>query len=179
MFDSSLPDVKVVQRKRVGDQRGSFERLFCLEEMSGLLAGRRILQVNRTVTETAGTLRGLHFQFPPHAEMKMVVCLRGGVFDVAVDLRRGSSTFLSWHAEVLSPDNQRALLIPEGFAHGFQSLVDESELLYLHTAAYVPSAEGGVNPLDPRLGIPWPLPVAHLSARDADHPMLDTTFQGI
>ena len=88
-------------------------------------------------------MRGLHFQYPPHAETKLVSCLRGEVFDVAVDLRRDSPTFLRWHAEILSSDNHRTLLIPEGFAHGFQTLTEDCELLYLHTAAWQPGAEGG------------------------------------
>ncbi len=106
-------------------------------------------------------------------------CLRGRVFDVAVDLRRSSPTFLNWHAEILSADNHRTLFIPEGFAHGFQALEDDCEMLYFHTAAHMREAEGGVHPLDPRLAIAWPLPPCGLSPRDGGFPMLDDRFSGV
>ena len=109
--------------------------------------------------------------------MKLVSCIRGEVWDVAVDIRAGSPTFLQWHAERLAADN--AMLIPEGFAHGFQALTDNVELLYCHSAAYVPAAEAGLNPQDPRLSISWPLPIAELSPRDANHPMVAEPFPGI
>jgi dTDP-4-dehydrorhamnose 3,5-epimerase len=121
----------------------------------------------------------MHFQPPPHSEMKLVSCVRGEVFDVAVDLRRGSPTFLRWHAERLSADNNRALLIPQGFAHGFQALTDDAELIYCHSAAYDAASEGGLNPRDPRLAIAWPLPITELSARDAQAAMLDAAFTGM
>ncbi len=115
---------------------------------------------------------------PPHAEMKLVRCLRGRVWDVAVDLRAESPTFLHWHAEELSPDNHRMVVIPEGCAHGFQVLTPDSELLYLHTAFYAPDAEGGVRHDDPALGIRWPLPVTDLSPRDRSHPLIDAGDRG-
>ena len=111
--------------------------------------------------------------------MKLVTCLRGVIYDVAVDLRNGSPTFLRWHAELLTPDNFRSLLIPEGFAHGFQTLTDECELLYLHTAPHEPNAEDGLHPSDPRLAIDWPLNIAKLSDRDQNHPMIDESFSGL
>ena len=168
-----LRGLTLLERRPIGDQRGYLERLFCRDELAEVLDGRVIAQINHTLTAKTGTVRGLHFQYPPHAETKFVTCLKGEVFDVAVDLRLGSPTFLLWHAEILSADNHRTLFIPEGFAHGFQTLVDDCELLYLHTAAYQPGAEGGVNALDPRLAIRWPLPVMDMSARDKGHPLLD------
>ena len=171
--------LKCVTRQRLGDARGFLARLFCAEELA--LAGwkKPIAQINHTHTAKRGTLRGMHYQVPPYAEMKLVSCIRGEVFDVAVDLRAGSSTFLQWHAETLSADNGRALLIPEGFAHGFQTLSDDCEMLYLHTAAHAPDAEAGLRIDDPRLGIAWPLPVAELSLRDREHPMLTPQFKGM
>ena len=166
----------VVQRKPIGDSRGYLERLFCAEELQGLIPGKHIAQINHTLTASSGTVRGMHFQNPPHAETKFVSCLRGEVFDVAVDLRHNSPTFLRWHAEVLSADNHKTLVIPEGFAHGFQTLTDDCEMLYFHTAAYQPGAEGGLNAQDPRLAIQWPLPVAGLSPRDSAQPLLDDDF---
>lgn len=174
-----IAGLHVLQRKPTGDERGYLERLFCAEELQALVTGKRIAQVNHTLTVRRGTVRGLHFQHPPHAETKFVHCLRGEVFDVAVDLRRGSPTFLRWHAEVLSAANHRTFVIPEGFAHGFQTLSDDSEMLYFHTAAYRQEAEGGLHVEDPRLAIRWPLPVAGLSPRDAAHAPLGDAFCGV
>ena len=169
----------MLQRHPIGDQRGYLERLFCGDTLAPLLHGQAIAQINHTLTAQAGTVRGLHFQSPPHAETKLVTCLRGEVFDVAVDLRQGSPTFLRWHAERLSAANHRTLVIPEGFAHGLQTLTADCELLYLHTAAYCAAAEGALNAVDPRLGIAWPLPVAERSTRDQTHPWLTDDFLGM
>ena len=176
---TSLAGLRVVVRHPIGDSRGYFERLFCDDELADGLQGRTIRQVSRSRTAAAGTVRGMHYQCAPHGEVKLVLCLQGGVFDVAVDLRRNSPTFLKWHAEELSADNHRGLLIPEGFAHGFQTLVDDCELLYLITAPHTSSAERGVHPGDPRLAIRWPLPVSGLSARDAAFPPIDAHFDGL
>jgi len=138
-----------------------------------------VAQINHSMTRRRGSVRGLHFQFPPSAEMKLVTCLRGGVWDVGVDLRRDSPTFLHWHAEELTPENGRALLIPEGFAHGFQTLTGDAELLYFHSVAYDSGREGGVNPTDPKLRITWPLEITEQSDRDCTRPMLDNDFEGI
>lgn len=174
-----MQGLKLIQRTPMGDSRGYLERLFCMEELHSLVPGKQIEQINHTLTAQRGTVRGLHFQYPPHAECKFVSCLSGEVFDVAVDLRKGSATFLNWHAEILSGDNHKTLLIPEGFAHGFQTLADNTELLYFHTAAYQPSAEGALSVHDPRLGVSWPEAVTELSARDAAHPHLTGSFVGV
>lgn len=174
-----LEGLALLTRHPIGDQRGYLERLFCRAELADLLEGRGIEQINHTLTAKGGTVRGMHFQYPPHAEMKLVTCLKGEVFDVAVDLRRQSPSFLRWHAEHLSAANHRTLAIPEGFAHGFQTLTDDCELLYLHTAAYHADAEGALDALDPRLGIAWPLPVGDRSDRDLAHPLLDDSFAGL
>lgn len=174
-----LEGLVVLQRKPIGDYRGYLERLFCIEELHMLLPNKNIMQINHTLTAKRGTVRGLHFQHPPHAEVKFVSCLRGEVFDVALDLRQGSSTFLRWHAEVLSADNHKTLGIPEGFAHGFQTLTDDCEMLYLHTATYQPAAEGGLHAQDPMLNIRWPEAILELSSRDASHPLLTHDFRGV
>jgi dTDP-4-dehydrorhamnose 3,5-epimerase len=121
----------------------------------------------------------MHFQRPPQAEKKLVMCLRGRVFDVAVDIRNGSPTFLKWHAEVLAPQAVNALLIPEGFAHGFQTLTDDVEMLYCHSAPYAPDHEAGVHPHDPAIGIRWPAETVAMSERDRSHPFLDSSFEGV
>ena len=174
-----LEGLKVIRRKPLGDARGYLERMFCSEELQSLTSGKHIVQINRTLTARRGTVRGMHYQRPPHSEIKFVSCLRGQIFDVAVDLRRGSSTFLHWHAEVLSEDNRMTMVVPEGFAHGFQVLSDASELVYLHTAAYCAEDEGGLHPQDPLLAIQWPEEIAQLSSRDSSHPALRSDFAGL
>ncbi len=179
IVETALDRLKILQRLPTGDERGFFERLYCESELAELLAGRHIVQVNRTITARQGSVRGLHFQWPPHAETKFVACVRGEVFDVAIDLRQGSSTFLKWHGEVLSDSNHRTMVIPEGFAHGFQTLSDDCEMLYLHTASYHPESEDGLNALDPALAIAWPLGIGERSARDTALPLLASTFPGV
>jgi len=174
-----ISDLQVVVRKPIGDSRGFFERIFCQETLGQFLHGKTICQINRTFTQTRGTVRGLHFQYAPYAETKIVTCLKGAVWDVAVDLRRGSPTLLKHHSVLLTEDNHQCYVIPEGFAHGFQTLTSDCELLYLHTATYEPSAEGGLRFDDPTLAIHWPLAVTELSPRDAKHPLIDSSFTGI
>lgn len=178
---SSLPlsGLQCVQRHQIEDSRGYLSRLFCTSELESVGWPGGVAQINQTLTRKRGTVRGMHFQYPPHAETKLVMCLTGAVFDVAVDLRKASPTFMQWHAQELTSQNGLALLIPEGFAHGFQTLTDDCELLYVHSAAYHREAEGAVNALDPALGIAWPLPVADRSERDVQHPMLSADFEGI
>lgn len=171
--------VFVVELPTHGDDRGFLHRLFCSEDLQRAGWTKPVAQVNHTFTAAAGTVRGLHFQYPPHAEMKLVSCLHGEVWDVALDLRHGSPTFLRWHAERLSAKNHRALLIPEGCAHGFQTLTDGCELVYCHSAAYASGAEGGVRHDDTALGIPWPLAPANVSPRDLSHPLLESGFIGL
>lgn len=173
---TGLHSVRRIPRE---DSRGALERLYCPELFTELGVAGPICQINRNITRHRGTLRGLHFQHPPHAETKFVQCLRGAVFDVALDLRRDSPTFLHWHGEILSLNNSTGLLIPQGFAHGMQTLEDDTELLYLHTADYVPESEGGLDPFDPRLAIAWPLPAVQLSGRDRNHPRLTPDFTGL
>jgi len=176
---TDLPGVVVVETAPFADERGAFDRVYDQRELASVVGARQIVQINHSRTSQVGAVRGLHFQLSPHAELKLVRCLRGRVWDVALDLRAGSPTFLRWHAEELAPDNARTLVVPEGCAHGFQVLEPESELLYLHTARYVPEAEAGVYCRDPRLGILWPLPVEGLSQRDRSFPPIALDFSGI
>lgn len=169
----------VAERKTFGDDRGVFARLFCAEELNEIGVDKPIVQINHSITRAKGTTRGLHFQNPPHAETKIISCLKGEVFDVAVDLRRESKTFLKWHAEKLSSENSRGIIIPEGFAHGFQTLTDDCELIYLHTDFYVPESEGGLNVKDNTIGIQWPLPIIGLSDKDKSYAPVDHNFLGV
>lgn len=176
---TSLAGLTLVQRQATDDARGFFSRFFCDAEFRAAGLQKPITQINHTLTRKMGAVRGMHFQHPPYAETKVVICLRGKIFDVAVDLRKGSPTFLRWHAEILSAENRRSLLIPEGFAHGFQTLTGDCELIYLHTAAFRPEAEGALNAADPRLGIDWPLPISELSGRDKTHPFIGPDYVGV
>ena len=177
--ETPLSGLMVVRTVVHQDNRGAFARFFCHDELRECLASRKIVQINHSRTSAVGAVRGLHYQNPPYAEMKFVRCLKGRVWDVAVDLRAGSPTFLKWHAEELSEQNMAMMVIPEGFAHGFQVLEENSELLYLHTAPYTPAAEGGFQPMDKMLAIDWPLPVQKLSQRDHQHPLLTADFTGL
>lgn len=177
--DLPLAGLKLIERQRLDDSRGFLSRIFCAEELAAAGWHKPIAQINHTFTKKTGTIRGMHFQRPPHAEMKLVSCIRGEVWDVAVDVRTGSNTFLQWHAERLSAGNGRALLIPEGFVHGFQALTDDAELLYCHSAVYTATAEAGLNAKDPMLAITWPREITELSPRDAQHPLLNEHFIGV
>lgn len=179
MLDTPLCDLKMVQSTPHQDERGAFLRIFCAREIDSLLGKRQIAQINQSKTTRRGAVRGMHFQLPPHSEMKLVRCIRGRVWDVAVDLRANSPTFLKWYGQELTPENATMMVIPEGFAHGFQALDPYSELLYLHTEFYDPTSEGGLRHDDPRLAITWPLEPQDLSARDQSHPTLTDDFRGI
>jgi dTDP-4-dehydrorhamnose 3,5-epimerase len=179
IHDTPIPGLKEIARKPRVDARGYFERFFCQDELRELLAGRSVVQINHSLTSLAGTVRGMHYQMSPHAETKIVSCVRGAVFDVAVDIRHGSPTFLQWYSTTLSADNHRTLVIPEGFAHGFQSLSEHSELLYLCTTAYAPTAEMGLSPTDPALAIKWPLTIAAISDRDRNQQLIGDAFQAV
>ena len=176
---TTIAGVFVVETVPVIDARGKFTRIFCELELQSVLGDRHIVQINQSHNNKMGTIRGLHCQHPPHAEMKIIRCLKGKVWDVAVDLRAGSPTFLDWHAEELSPDKQCMLVIPEGCAHGFQVLEEESELLYLHTAAYNPDADDGIAWNDPQLAINWPLALTDISDRDRSHSLISDNYSGI
>ena len=174
-----IAGLTLIKRKPLGDARGFLERLYCATELRAAGLTKSIRQINRTFTQRRGTVRGLHFQHAPAMETKIVSCLRGRVFDVAVDLRAGSATFLDWFGIELSADNGQTLMIPEGFAHGLQTLEDDCEMLYLHTEDYAAHAEGGLSALDPRIAIAWPLAITEMSTRDQTLPTLDHGFTGL
>lgn len=168
-----LPGVVELRRDRISDARGYLERMFCIEEL--LIHGWHgaVAQANRTLTANAGTVRGLHYQCGIHAETKLVTCLAGRVFDVAVDLRDGTETFGRYISCTLDADAGNALLIPEGCAHGFQTLTDDCEMLYFHSRPYAPDHEAGINARDNDIGIDWPLQFSDRSPRDAELPTLE------
>ena len=169
----------LVTRTAKGDHRGSLSRLFCADLLQQLFKSREIVQVNHTITHAAGTARGFHFQSGTSAESKLVICIKGKVLDVAIDLRRTSRTLCASYASELSAENMNALFIPRGFAHGFQALEDNTELLYLHDNFYSPEKEAGINVFDPKISIQWPVTPHNLSERDTNFPYLSEEFKGI
>jgi dTDP-4-dehydrorhamnose 3,5-epimerase len=159
------------------DARGRFKRQYSELEFAAAGLGTRWVQVNHSVTLGRGSIRGMHFQGRPNLEAKLVSCPFGRAFDVAVDLRRGSPTFLAWGAVEI--DETTSFYIPEGCAHGFQALSDEVHLIYQHSAAYAPEAEGGIRFDDPAIGVAWPLPAGTLSDRDRAFPLIGGDFEGL
>ena len=174
ILSTPIPDLIVAETSPVTDERGMFLRLYCEKELAPVIDSRRILQVNYSKTTKVGAVRGMHFQYPPHSELKFVRCIKGRIWDVAVDLRAGSSTFLNWHAVQLTPSNNYMMAIPEGFAHGFLTLQPDSEIIYKCSDYYAPETEGSVRWDDPDIGIEWPFAAdeAILSEKDLVAPLL-------
>jgi dTDP-4-dehydrorhamnose 3,5-epimerase len=175
---TNLKDLCVIEPNVMKDNRGSFFRIFCKEELKDI-ANISIEQINHSITAKKGTVRGMHFQNEPYAETKIVKCIKGEVLDVVVDIRIDSPTFLQHYSIHLSEVNNKMILIPKGFAHGFQSLEDDTELLYLHSNVYSSKNEGALNINDPKLNIKWQLDTMNLSQRDQEHKFLKDDFQGI
>jgi dTDP-4-dehydrorhamnose 3,5-epimerase len=169
----------VIEPEPFRDNRGLFSRIYCQHEFRDIISDKNIVQINHSLTCEKGALRGMHFQYPPMEEIKMIKCIRGAIYDVMIDLRHDFPTFLKWHGEILSEKNMKMMYIPEGFAHGFQTLEENCELLYLHTEFYNPADEGGVRYNDPAVNIMWPLEVKDISEKDLNHPLLSDGFEGI
>ena len=174
-----ISDLYVIERNIAEDNRGFFFRIFAREELEPIGFKKEIVHINFSHSKDLYTTKGLHFQYPPFAETKIITCVSGEIFDVAVDLRKNSPTYLNWYGKILSPENKHSLYIPEGFAHGFQALKPNSELIYLHTEKYVKESEGGLHVLDPMLNIQWPNQPVNLSERDNGFAFLDNNFKGI
>lgn len=168
--ETHLKGAYTVRIKKIEDERGYFGRAWCSEEfkLHGLTS--KMLQLNVGSSHRRGTVRGMHYQLEPHAEAKFVRCTRGAIFDVIVDLRAGSPTAGQWYGSELTPENGLMLYVPEGFAHGYQSLKDETEMYYLTSAIYAPAAARGVRYDDPAFSIKWPLPVSSISEADQKWP---------
>ena len=174
-----IPDIKLISRDKAGDERGWLDKIFSSEVLRTFGWSSDIKQINHTCTNNIGTIRGMHFQYPPKAEMKLLTCLQGEIFDVMVDLRPQSEHYLKWISYKLSAKSGQSLLIPEGFAHGFQAMTDNVELLYLHSAEYDQQKEGCVHPFDERLAIRWPLPISVISTKDLNCKKIDGDFLGV
>jgi len=161
------------------DNRGLFARTFCKNEFLAIGHDKEFVQFNHSVTHKKGSIRGMHYQLPPFSEVKLIRCIRGKVFDVIIDLRKNSPTFLNHHFVELSENNMLSLYIPQGFAHGFQTLEDNTQLIYHHTAYYCPDYEAGIRYDDPALGISWSLPVSTITEKDLNYNLLKNSFKGI
>mgnify|MGYP000541224636 CR=1 FL=1 len=161
------------------DNRGFFTRTFCEKEFAAQGLQQHFVQANHSGTHGRGVIRGMHFQHTPHGEVKLVKCVQGAIFDVIVDVRAGSPTFLQWYGAELSAENKRMMYVPQGFAHGFQTLTDYSEITYMVSAFYNKESEGGVKFDDPAAGIVWPLPVSLVSDKDMKIPLVTESFTGV
>lgn len=161
------------------DERGFFVRSYCNKELEKIGVIKSIKQINHSSTSKIGSIRGMHYQNPPYSEIKMIRCIYGEVFDVVIDIRENSETFLQWHGEYLSSENYKMMIVPEGFAHGFQVIKENSQLLYLHTESYTPESESGILFNDKAVKIKWPLQVTDISNRDLKHNVVTKNFKGI
>jgi dTDP-4-dehydrorhamnose 3,5-epimerase len=176
-IETGLEGAYIIEPSPIEDERGKFARVFCKNDFSKIGHHKEFVQFNHSFNKTEGTVRGMHFQKQPHSEIKLVRCIHGSVFDVIVDLRSDSKTYLKWFGEILSAKNMKTMYIPEGFAHGFQTLEPDSELLYHHTEFYKPEYEAGINVLDKKLNIIWPKKITLLSDKDNSFPFIDNTFK--
>jgi dTDP-4-dehydrorhamnose 3,5-epimerase len=175
--ETPLRGAYVIDLEPFSDERGLFARTYCKKEFFKIGFDKEFVQFNFSKTATKGSIRGLHYQVPPQAETKLIRCIRGKVYDVMVDLRSNSPTFMQFYPVELSEDNMRMVLIPEGFAHGFQTLEDNTQLIYHHTAFYAPGYEKGIRYNDPELNIQWPLDVTVISEKDENYPLLTPAFK--
>jgi dTDP-4-dehydrorhamnose 3,5-epimerase len=167
---TELAGAVLIEPERRSDERGFFVRIFCEAEFAAAGLATHFPQANASGNPRAGTLRGLHYQRPPHAEIKVVRCTRGAIFDVILDLRHGSPSHGRWQGFTLSAANGHMLYVPEGFAHGYQTLEDDTEVSYRVSHPYAPGAEAGLRWDDPAFAIAWPRPVTALSQKDASWP---------
>jgi dTDP-4-dehydrorhamnose 3,5-epimerase len=168
-----------IELKPFSDNRGWFSRTFCKQTFEQIGHHSEWVQMNHSVTFKKGTVRGMHYQLPPFSEIKMVRCIVGAIYDVIVDIRANSPTYLQWFGTELSADNKKMMYIPEGFAHGFQTVTDDCELIYHHSNFYTPNSEGGLKFNDKSINIDWPLAITEISERDNSHPLIDANFKGI
>ncbi len=176
---ANISGLFTIRLEKVEDERGLFTRTFCKNEFLQIGFDKEFVQFNHSLNKKKGTIRGIHFQKPPYSECKLIRCIKGSVFDIAVDLRKDSPTFLKHFAVELNEDNMLSILIPEGFGHGYQVLSDNSALIYHHTNFYEPNSEGGIKYDDPLLMIEWPLPVTEISDKDKKNPLLPENFKGL
>jgi dTDP-4-dehydrorhamnose 3,5-epimerase len=176
---TSLQGSYLIKLQPILDERGFFVRTFCKKEFEVIGHEKEFVQMNQSYNKLKGTLRGMHYQLPPHQEIKLVRCISGSVYDVIIDMRKDSPTYLQYFGTELSAENFCMMYVPEGFAHGFQTLADHTSLVYHHTAVFAPGSEAGLRFDDQRIGINWPMPVACISEKDQQYPYMAESFNGI
>ena len=174
-----IEGVYVIEPERIEDHRGMFARVYCSNEIKKIDHVKPIVNINHSATSKKGTIRGMHFQVHPKAEIKIVKCIKGSIFDVIIDLRKGSSTFLQWYGVILSAENMKMLYVPERFAHGFQSLKDNIEMIYCTTEFFSLENERGIRFDDPKIKIDWPLKITDISQKDKNLVLLSNDFEGL
>jgi dTDP-4-dehydrorhamnose 3,5-epimerase len=179
VMNTPIEGLKILKTVPLSDDRGFFQRLFCDEELKEIGLNKKIVNINHSFTKKAGSIRGMHFQYQPSSEIKIVKCIRGAILDIAVDIRHNSPTFLQPYSIELTESNNTMLYIPEGFAHGFQTLDDNSEIIYFVTNYYSKELEMSLNPFDERLGIEWSLKCTDISDKDVNAKMIDGSFIGV
>lgn len=177
--ETPLKGSYVIDLEFFEDERGTFARTYCKNDYKAIGHTKEWVQLNYSFTKHKGTIRGMHFQLPPYSEIKLICCVTGAVYDVIIDLRKGSPTFLSYFGVELSAKNKRMIYIPEGFAHGGQALMNNCELIYNHSQFYLPGVERGIRYNDPKINIEWPLPMQYISEKDNLHLFLDDNFKGL
>lgn len=173
--ETKLKGAYIIEIKQLADERGFFGRLWCKKEMEEHGLNGNVVQVNTSSSKSKGTIRGLHYQKHPYEETKLMRCTKGAIYDVIIDLRKDSPTFLEWIGVELTDDNYKMLYVPEGFAHGFITLADNTEVIYLVTQFYTPGAEAGIRFDDPQFKINWPVEVTTVSEKDRSHPDFKTS----
>jgi dTDP-4-dehydrorhamnose 3,5-epimerase len=179
IINETLNGVKLIETKPIIDERGFFQRLLCSNDFKKIGLEKDIVNINHSKTLAMGTIRGMHFQYQPSSEIKIVKCIKGSIFDVVIDIRKDSPTFLHYYGAELSHLNNRMLYIPEGFAHGFQSLQDDTEIIYFVTNYYSSECESGLNPFDSKIDIKWPLECKNISEKDNNANRINNDFNGV
>jgi dTDP-4-dehydrorhamnose 3,5-epimerase len=177
--ETPLKGAYIIELESFRDDRGFFARTFCKREFKEIGHIKEFVQFNHSMTIQKGTIRGIHFQVPPSSEIKLIRCIRGKVYDVIIDIRKHSATFLQYFGVILSEENLKTIYVPEGFAHGFQTLENNSQMIYHHTEYYTPQNERGLNYKDQLFKIDWPLVPINVSEKDQKYPLIDNNFKGI
>lgn len=177
--ETKLKGAYIIELVKESDERGFFAREFCKKEYEDIGLANNIVQINDSFNKHKGTLRGMHYQSVPKTEDKIVRCITGSIYDVIIDIRKYSKTFREWFGVELSADNRKMMFVPKGFAHGFLTLEENTEVLYYHTEFYSPELEGGIRYNDPKIGIKWPQPIKEISKRDEGYELISGNFEGI
>jgi dTDP-4-dehydrorhamnose 3,5-epimerase len=178
-IETPLKGAYIIELEPFRDSRGLFARTFCKKEFQKIGHNKEFVQFNHSLTLQKGTIRGMHYQVPPNSEIKLIRCVRGNVYDVIIDIRSGSTTFLNYFAVELNEDNMKMIYVPEGFAHGFQTLENNTQLIYHHTQFYSPQHERGIRYNDPVIAVEWPLEPMNVTEKDKNYPLIDNHFKGI